>query len=168
MEFSHSEYVLLLGSNLGDPPQMLALARKAIAERIGDVIASSAVYGSEAWGFRSDDMFLNQALMVSSKLSPRDMLAAIHAIEGELGRTRPKVQGYASRTIDIDILHWDGGAVTESDLCIPHPGIAGRRFALVPMCEVAGMLLHPILGIPYDEMLHKCTDQGNVNELMII
>lgn len=162
-----TEYVLLLGSNMGNRALMLDLARNAISERIGDIRAVSAVYASAAWGFESDDDFLNQALRVKSSKGPTDLLAVIHSIEEALGRIRPEGQGYTSRTIDIDILHWEGGAVEEPGLRIPHPRLPERRFALVPMCQVAGQSVHPLLGQPYADMLDSCQDDSQVMELTV-
>jgi 2-amino-4-hydroxy-6-hydroxymethyldihydropteridine diphosphokinase len=162
------EYILLLGSNMGESARMLEKARSAVKEHIGEVTASSAMFSSEAWGFESPDMFVNQALRLSSILSPMEVLNAIHSIESSLGRMRLPASGYISRTIDIDILHWEGGSFVHEQLTIPHPRIAGRRFALVPMCQIAKTMIHPATGQSYEEMLNNCTDNGEVLQLLTV
>lgn len=160
------EYILLLGSNIGEPARTLGKACAAVKESIGEVVASSAMFSSQAWGFESPDMFVNQALKVASELSPLLVLQAIHSIECSLGRVRVPDSGYVSRTIDIDILHWNGGVFREKELTIPHPRVSDRRFALMPMCQIAGTLIHPVTGLSYQDLLHNCSDKGTVFELV--
>jgi len=151
---------------MGESARMLEKARSAVKGHIGEVTASSAMFSSEAWGFESPDMFINQALKVSSALSPLEVLNAIHIIESSLGRVRHPASGYVSRTIDIDILHWGGGTFVHERLTIPHPRIAGRKFALVPMCQIAETMIHPATGLSYQDMLNNCTDSGEVLQLL--
>ncbi len=95
-------------------------------------------------------------------LAPQQLLSAIHTLENELGRVRRASPGYSSRTIDIDILHWSGGELTSDNLVIPHPLIHQRRFALTPLKEVGGDLVHPVLNEPYSALLEKCADLSSV------
>ncbi|MCF8256167.1 MAG: 2-amino-4-hydroxy-6-hydroxymethyldihydropteridine diphosphokinase [Flavobacteriales bacterium] len=136
-----------------------------IEDRIGKVTSTSSIYRSEPWGFQSTHHFLNQALIISSELSPIEVLMVIHQIEEGLGRIRESLAGYMSRTIDIDILHWNGGTITEATLKVPHPLIAQRRFALLPLCEIAGGAIHPTTGLTYQELLNACSDTGDVHQL---
>jgi len=156
----------MLGSNMGEPKRTVEKACSEVKARIGEVVASSAMFCSQAWGFESPDMFVNQALKVSSVLSPLQVLSAIHAIEESLGRVRVPTSGYVSRTIDIDILHWNGGIFSEEKLTIPHPRVSERRFALMPMCQIAGALIHPDTGLSYQELMSNCSDKGTVFELV--
>jgi len=156
------QYVLLLGSNLGDRILNLQQATDRIVNQIGVVEQMSRTYSSEPWGFDSLDSFVNQAIRVISTKSPQELMASIHAIELSLGRTRDSSSGYASRTIDIDILHWDGGSYSSENLQIPHALLCKRRFALMPLTDVLPNGIHPALQLTYTELLLQCTDSSTV------
>jgi 2-amino-4-hydroxy-6-hydroxymethyldihydropteridine pyrophosphokinase len=153
--------VLLLGGNLGEREVLLAQAREAIEQDCGPVLRASRLYETPAWGFtRPVPDFLNQALMIDTSLSPEALLRVCLNIELRLGRRRTEQQIglYASRPIDIDILLYEDYICQSPDLTIPHPRLPRRRFALMPLAEIAPEWVHPQLGLMPREMLALCTD----------
>ncbi len=44
---------------------------------------------------------------------------------------------HGPRSIDIDILYFGSEKIESDILQIPHPGISGRRFVLLPLSEIA-------------------------------
>jgi 2-amino-4-hydroxy-6-hydroxymethyldihydropteridine diphosphokinase len=141
---------------------MLERACSGINRSMGHISSSSSIYTSRPWGFHSEDLFLNQAVVLECDLAPQQLLSAIHSLENDLGRVRGASPGYSSRTIDIDILHWSEGVFYSDDLVIPHPLVHKRRFALTPLNEVGGELVHPVLKKPYSALLEKCEDLSSV------
>lgn len=141
------EAVILGGGNIGDVAERLAEAERLLGERAGEVVARSPLHRSEAWGFRSQDDFLNRAFVVRTALAPGELLDAVQEIERELGRDREREyreklrsgEPYASRTIDLDILLYGDERIATDRLQVPHPLIMQREFALVPLCEALGM-----------------------------
>ncbi len=151
---------LLLGSNLGNSRQILTTATNQIKNKIGTVIRRSLIYQTKAWGMEEQPDFLNQVLEVESDLEPHEILSKIHEIELMMGRKRKKKWG--ARLIDIDILYF-GQKIIDSDmLSIPHPENQNRNFVLVPMCELAPDLVHPVLGQSQRELLELCADTLDV------
>ena len=119
----------------------------------------SSPYESEPWGFETKEWFLNRVIVVETELMPEEMLRQLLDIEHELGRERhPEIQGYASRTADLDILYFGDRIFLTETLTIPHPRLHRRRFALLPLCEVAPDLVHPALGLTQTELLKRCPD----------
>ncbi len=157
-----SRAILLLGGNMGNRINLLSEACSLIDEEIGRIIKSSSVYETEPWGFSSDMPFLNQVVIVESELSPNEMLDEIHRIESQLGRER-NLSGYESRTIDVDILFYDNLMVNESHLIIPHPKLHNRRFTLLPLAEIAGEYIHPVLNERLDVLAEECSDTSKVD-----
>lgn len=155
--------VLLTGGNLGDVAGALEEARRQIAREVGPVVAASAVMESAAWGFESDDRFLNQVLVSETELAPHAVLERTQRIERRLGRIRPapghampeQAPCYGSRTMDIDILFYGSRVIAEPDLMIPHPLIAARGFVLRPLAQVLPALRHPQTGLTPGEMLAR-------------
>ena len=60
---------------------------------------------------------------------------------------------YCSRPIDIDIIFYDDEVIGDERLTVPHPLLAEREFALVPLCEIMRQRRHPVTGATVGEML---------------
>ena len=150
-----------IGGNMGDRETNLGEARRLISERIGKVCKESSIYESEPWGFSSDQNFLNQVLLVETKLSPAALILEISYIESKLGRIRNGV-GYASRTMDVDILFYDHQIMLTPELVIPHKQMHKRKFVLEPLNEIAPDFIHPLFSLSSHELLITCSDESKV------
>ena len=152
---------LLLGGNQGDVKRTLQTAQQLINSRVGAVLRCSHRYESEPWGFPAAQRFSNQALEVSTDLSPREVLDACQGIERELGRNRAAEAiekassgaAYSSRPIDIDIIFYGDEVIDDERLTVPHPLLAEREFALQPLAEIMRRHRHPVTGVTVGEML---------------
>jgi len=129
---------LCLGGNLGDRMAALTEALQLLDATPGmRRTACSSVYETEPWAVADQANFLNLVAAYETSLAPEDLLAACKTVEATVGRT-PSFR-WGPRLIDVDILLY-GDAVVDSvepDLQIPHPRLARRAFALVPLAEVA-------------------------------
>jgi 2-amino-4-hydroxy-6-hydroxymethyldihydropteridine diphosphokinase len=153
-----------IGTNLGDRERNLEETVAKIKEYIGPVLNLSSVYETEPWGFESENQFLNMVVEVETKQSPSGVLGAILMIEAFLGRTREGNQ-YTSRVIDIDILLYEDNVVDEVSLKIPHPLMGERRFVIVPLCEIAPDLVHPVLKKSIASLLESCKDKSKIRKI---
>ena len=152
---------LLLGGNQGDVKRTLQTAQQLINSRVGAVLRCSHRYESEPWGFPAAQRFSNQALEVSTDLSPLEVLDACQGIERELGRNRAAEAiekassgaAYSARPIDIDIIFYGDEVIDDERLTFPHPLLAEREFALQPLAEIMRRHRHPVTGVTVGEML---------------
>jgi 2-amino-4-hydroxy-6-hydroxymethyldihydropteridine diphosphokinase len=147
---------LLLGSNLGDRAALLAAARQQLATTAGEVVAESGIYETAAWGREDQPAYLNQVLAIATWLRPEVLLAACQATEQAAGRQRHERWG--SRTLDVDILFFGAEIIDSPTLMVPHPRLSERRFALVPLAEIAGALRHPQSHYTIRALLARCPD----------
>ena len=152
-----------IGTNLGERETNLKIALDMIVENIGLIVKLSSVYESEPWGFISGNKFLNMVVEAETELSPQEVLAAILIIESQMGRIRDD-RGYSSRIIDIDILLYEDMVVDEVNLKIPHPLMHKRKFVLVPLCEIAPEVVHPVLEKSFSSLLNSCLDKTHVSK----
>jgi 2-amino-4-hydroxy-6-hydroxymethyldihydropteridine diphosphokinase len=153
-----------LGTNLGDKEENLKKAINKIIMYAGDVILISAIYVTEPWGFRSEDNFLNMVIGIKTSLKPVDLLKQLLKIEMEAGRVRG-AEKYSSRIIDIDILLYGNEVINKPYLKIPHPKIPERKFVLVPLCDIAPEMIHPVLKKTFKDLLEECHDVSKVKRI---
>ncbi|MBM4450940.1 MAG: 2-amino-4-hydroxy-6-hydroxymethyldihydropteridine diphosphokinase, partial [Chloroflexi bacterium] len=131
---------LALGSNLGNRQENLSEAFELMS---GQMVVQevSSIYETEPVGYEQQPFFLNVVCRVSTGLSPEKLLRLATEIEKKLGRKSSFRN--APRTIDIDILFYDGLVMEGQELTIPHPRLTERAFVLVPLAEIAPELVHP-------------------------
>lgn len=148
---------LLLGGNIGDRELNISKATTLIEEQIGQVTKRSDIFVTAAWGNEQQPEFYNQVLMVNTMLPSGMLLSALLMIEEALGRKRNNDK-WQERTIDIDILFYNDEIIDTPSLKVPHPFIPERRFVLMPLSQIAGELIHPILKKNIRTLLKECLD----------
>jgi len=137
----HKVVYLSLGSNLGDRAKNLQQAISALGN-FGKVLAVSSIYETEPVEVTAQPWFLNCVVAFDTQKMPKQLLAAILAIEQGMGRKRTQHKG--PRSIDIDVLLFGNAIVDTATLTIPHPAMHQRRFVLEPMAEIAPDVRHPV------------------------
>jgi quinolinate synthase len=146
-----------LGSNLGDRSALLRQARGRIAALPGTVITGiSGIYVTAPVGGPEQDDYFNQVVEVRTTLAPLELLSALQAIENDLGRER--LVRWGPRTLDLDLLWYDGFSAATAVLEVPHPRMEDRRFVLEPFAELAPELVLPS-GRTVLEALSRVSDQ---------
>jgi 2-amino-4-hydroxy-6-hydroxymethyldihydropteridine diphosphokinase len=157
---------LLIGGNLGNRFANLQKAVNNIEQSCGKIVQRSAIYETSAWGLTQQPAFYNQALILNTQLSPENLMKALLAIEFQLGRTRDIKMG--PRIIDLDILLIDQLVQDTALLQLPHPALSLRRFALLPLAEIAPDLIHPKLQKSIQDLLEICPDRLDVQKLSTV
>lgn len=139
-----------VGSNLASreyaSPCDTAAAAVAALPKIGaELVACSHWYSSQPVPASSQPWFVNAVAMVASELAPAMLLDRLLALEARFGRVRGAPN--AARTLDLDLLDYDGIRLDTDNLVLPHPRLHQRRFVLAPLCELAPDWRHPVLGV---------------------
>jgi 2-amino-4-hydroxy-6-hydroxymethyldihydropteridine diphosphokinase len=147
---------------MGNSQALLTEAIKLIRDKCGDVINQSSVYATKAWGNENQPDFLNQVIIIHTRISAINLLDILLNIEKEMGRSRTVKN--APRLIDIDILFFDNDIINLPELTIPHPLMDKRRFVLAPLNELSPAFVHPVLHKTIEQLLIECPDKLDVKK----
>jgi 2-amino-4-hydroxy-6-hydroxymethyldihydropteridine diphosphokinase len=139
---------------MGDPARTLAEAVRELAS-LGTIAAVSPVYRTRPIGPPQPD-YLNGVVDLRTTLAPRELLHALQRIE--LGHGRVRAERFGPRTLDLDLIWYEGRTSADPELELPHPRAHEREFVLRPLCDVDGSL--ELRGRPAREWLAEATGQG--------
>lgn len=147
-----------IGSNLPAAPAATPLetaqaALPALAAPHLHPVACSSWYESAPVPASDQPWFVNAVAMVAADIEPETLLARMLAVEARFGRRRGARN--AARTLDLDLLDYDGLVIATPRLTLPHPRLHERRFVLEPLCEIAPGWRHPQLGATAAELLAR-------------
>jgi 2-amino-4-hydroxy-6-hydroxymethyldihydropteridine diphosphokinase len=164
---------IALGSNLasewGDRAANLREAVRRV-KRLGQVRAVSRFYDTAPVGYTDQPNFLNAAMLLETELEPVELMRALLAVERAMGRDRAAAVAKGPRVIDLDLLLMDDvvlasargrsargrsarGRSAQTELTLPHPAMAQRRFVLEPLAEIAPNFVDPVSGRTVAELL---------------
>jgi 2-amino-4-hydroxy-6-hydroxymethyldihydropteridine diphosphokinase len=157
-----------IGSNLAAPPAMTPLetaqaALAALAAPHLQPIACSPWYESAPVPESGQPWFANAVALVSTELDPEVLLRRMLDAEARFGRVRGERN--AARTLDLDLLDYDGLMIETPNLTLPHPRLHERRFVLEPICDLAPHWRHPRLGLTASELLARVPGDQRVRRI---
>ncbi|WP_165044871.1 2-amino-4-hydroxy-6-hydroxymethyldihydropteridine diphosphokinase [Adlercreutzia sp. ZJ138] len=124
-----------LGSNVGDRRKQMDAAVDALRKIAGVRVCSVSDYVESEPAYKEDQaVFANAVAVIETSLEPMELLDVLHDIENDLGRVRHEANG--PRTIDLDILDYEGVVSSDPVLTLPHPRILERDFVVTPLEQV--------------------------------
>jgi len=161
--------LIALGGNLatsfGSPLSTMKAALAQMPDYGISILQCSSFYQTPAVTPDAQPPYVNAVAIVETAMPAADLLAALHRIESLFGRVRDR--RWAARTLDLDLLDYDGEVIVGSQsgglesgagplpLALPHPGIPMRGFVLVPLADVAPQWRHPLIGQSAQNMLDQ-------------
>jgi 2-amino-4-hydroxy-6-hydroxymethyldihydropteridine diphosphokinase len=130
-----NKFYVLIGSNI-DPHNNINLCLEKIAAHSDlEQIQLSSFYESEAFGMEGDN-FINAVIYLKSKKNHKEILSLLKQIEHECGRVRDPNNKFTPRTLDLDIIDWNGFTGMLDDKQYPDPEIQQRDFIKIPYLEL--------------------------------
>ncbi len=151
----HRAFVAL-GSNLGEREETLRSALSSLEMEDTHVKRVSSFHDTKPVGFLEQPLFLNGAVELETLQEPFELLQFLHRIEAEHGRVRDVKWG--PRTLDLDLLLYDDLVTEQEALVIPHPRMLERKFVLMPLCEIAPWVVHPLTRQRMRDVLAELSD----------
>lgn len=150
--------LLGIGTNLGDREENLAEAFSGLEKLPGTkILAISNIYETEPFDVLSEqEDYLNCCVLIDTELAPLELLHRCLELESRLGRVRKEYHG--ARTMDIDLLVYEGAESDTEELRLPHPGVLERAFVMVPMSDIFPS--HNALGLDFDGAYQEVDKSG--------
>ncbi len=124
--------VIGVGGNVGDVRRRFGRLLVAIGRRRGvEVLETAPILKNPPFGYLEQGDFYNTVMECSTSMQPRAFLRYLLRTEKRFGRKRLFADG--PRTLDLDILFFDGRTVDREDLKVPHPHWSERQSVLIPL-----------------------------------
>ncbi|MBY6198609.1 2-amino-4-hydroxy-6-hydroxymethyldihydropteridine diphosphokinase [Vibrio hangzhouensis] len=153
---------IAIGSNLADPVAQAKIAIEALKTLPeSELLACSSLYSSTPMGPQNQPDYINAVAMISTELTPLELLDCTQRIELEQGRVR-KDERWGPRTLDLDIILFGNEVIDSERLTVPHYGMKEREFVLYPLLEIA-----PSLQLPDGTELKTLVDNVDRNGLRV-
>ncbi|MGR5177579.1 2-amino-4-hydroxy-6-hydroxymethyldihydropteridine diphosphokinase [Vibrio parahaemolyticus] len=153
---------IAIGSNLADPVAQSKIAIEALKTLPeSELLACSSLYSSTPMGPQNQPDYINAVAMISTELTPLELLDCTQRIELEQGRVR-KDERWGPRTLDLDIILFGNEVIDSERLTVPHYGMKEREFVLYPLLEIA-----PSLQLPDGTELKTLVDNVDRNGLRV-
>ena len=132
-------------------PALVAAALQRLADEGLKLLAVSACHTTAAWPDPSDPLFTNAvAVLHAPGRTAQAVMKLLLEAEAAFGRIRAVRN--APRTLDLDLLDFDGQVIAQDGLVLPHPRMHERAFVLGPLVEVLPDWRHPVTGFSAKEM----------------
>lgn len=125
------------------------------------IVRESSLYESEPLG-DAKEWYVNGVILIETELKAELLLQKFKNIERAMGRKKVRKR-WGARIIDLDILLFDNMILEKKNLKIPHPEMQHRKFVLVPLCEIAPQVVHPVLAMSISELLIHVKDEKRVS-----
>jgi 2-amino-4-hydroxy-6-hydroxymethyldihydropteridine diphosphokinase len=130
-----SEAFIAVGSNIR-PADNVPAALARLME-VADVVAVSTFYRVRPFDRPAQPDYRNGVFRLLTDAAPADLQRRVlRGIEAEIGRERARDR-HAARTIDLDLVLFDGVSMDEDGLVLPAPEILEWNFIAVPLAELA-------------------------------
>lgn len=149
--------LIAIGSNLssvaGTPRETCDAALRSLPMRGVNVLRTSNWYETAPIPISDQPWFVNGVAVVETNLVPADLLRTLHDIEHEFARERSRLN--AARTLDLDLIDYQGQVIPSGEVILPHPRLQERAFVLYPLRDVAPAWYHPISGLSIAELIEN-------------
>ncbi len=159
----HRVYIAC-GSNIGDRRAHLSAAVDALLmdKRCRVLRVSDWVETTPYGGVEQAD-YLNGVLSIETLYTPEELLEVLQGIEKAEARERKERWG--PRTLDLDILLYEGRLMDTDKLTIPHKDMQNRDFVLKPLSQIAPYERHPVFNKAVVELLAEVERNGEKHVL---
>lgn len=146
--------IIALGSNLGDRRAHLARAKKFLSFLSTEPLLCSSIYETEPVGVASPFYYYNAVCVLKVTQPPEALLGQLKNYEQQSGRDLSAPR-FSDRTIDLDLIDYDGLIFNKPNFTLPHSGYRKRLFVLQPLQEILPDWQDPETAEAIDTLIDK-------------
>ncbi len=125
-----------------------------------EVIQCSSWYETSPVPKSNQPLFRNAVFSASCDLNPQELLYCLNDLEAKIGRIRTSRN--AARVLDLDILDFNSECIDLENLIIPHPRMHERAFVLIPLNEINGDYIHPVMQEPILSLIERLPAEQDI------
>src|SRR5699024_8749555 len=122
------------------------------------ILKQSPIYDTAPVGYVDKSSFLNMVIEMETTLSSMNLLTVCQDIEQDLGRIRTIDKG--TQKVDLDILLFNDENSEIEKLMLLHQRMHERAFVLVPLCDIAPTIVHPLQNKTMISLLRELPEEA--------
>jgi 2-amino-4-hydroxy-6-hydroxymethyldihydropteridine diphosphokinase len=134
---------IAVGSNI-EPERNVLEGLRTLAREVR-LLGISTLYRTPPLERPEQEPFINGVVEVCTDLSPEGLRELLRTVEQQLGRVRT-ADKHAARTLDLDLIVYDGLLRRGPELTLPDPDVYRRPFVAIPLAQLAPDLVLPDTG----------------------
>src|SRR5699024_7484824 len=136
----------------------LRVAVQMISHRAATILKQSPIYDTAPAGYVDQSSLLHMAIEMETTFSSMKLLTVCQDIEQAVGRISTIDKGTGTVEREMYLFNDENSEIEK--LLLPHPRMHERAFVLVPLCDIAPTIVHPLQNKTMISLLRELPEEA--------